>query len=93
MVGWPLIPGSVRPVPVIVPGIGPQASQEHADTARADADAPDARAQASRDEAGVQIAGIRRASGTALAAARDEASAARAGRDAALALHSAHGGH
>jgi hypothetical protein len=24
MVGWPLIPGSVRPVPVIVPGIGPQ---------------------------------------------------------------------
>jgi len=24
MIGWPLIPGLVRPVPVIVPGVGPQ---------------------------------------------------------------------
>jgi hypothetical protein len=24
MVGWPLVPGLVRPVPVVVPGVGPQ---------------------------------------------------------------------
>lgn len=60
------------------------AALEAAGTARADAEAADARAQASRDEADVQIAGIRREASTLVTSNRDEASAALAGRDAAL---------
>ena len=62
-----------------------QAALEAADQARADADAADARAQAASDHASAQITQIRQQAATALAEARDQASAARNDRDAALA--------